>query len=543
MKLPHSYQLLHKKALNAIDKKNLDLAKKYLLQIYLKYPNHPTLIENISKICIELNQFEDAHIFLLRSLNRNPNDYIILTTCGYVQLKIGLLSEAEKNIRNAINIYPERIEAYHSLTAILIAKEDFNGALQVSLESLKIDPFSTKSLNNLGASLTKLNQLDEAKSCFETSLTISSNYNFLALYNLGSIEYKLNNIQSSIKRFEEIIKNSSKYTLEELIQTKTAISYSYLNNGDISKGWDYYKYGFNVANPIQNRRSPDRNFNKPQWNYEPLNGKTLLIWCEQGLGDEFLFLSILPNLPFDNESIIIECDNRIVNILSLNFPKIKFRASSYKNDFIKSSVFDDFDLQIPIGNLMSLYRSNINDFPKITNYLQPNQTLKSHYKSKLCSHSNKLKIGICWRSGKLNTERNVDYTNLIEWRPIFELATNFDFVNLQYGECEDEIIEVEKIFNINIIRWPELDLKNDLDSIIALIATLDCVITIGSAVSHIAGAIGTKQLLLTPRSWVHLGQNYHPFFNCIKLLIPDNGKRVSDVLEQAATELKKMSKL
>lgn len=538
MKLSANYQSLLNKGIDSLKKNQLQLAKKYFLQIYNKYPSHPTLTENISKICIDLHEFEEAHIFLLRSLNKSPNDYTLLVTCAYVQLKIGILSEAEKNIKNAIKINPEKVEAYQSLTAILIAKEDLQGALTSATDALKINPFSVTSLNNLGATLTKLNNLHDAKSCFETSLAIEPENNFLAIFNLASIEYKLFNIQTSIELFEKILNSNSTLNREYLIPTKWSLSSLYLHVGDLDKGWEYYKYGFDLTNSIQNRRAPNRSFTKPRWDFKPLNGKILLIWCEQGLGDEIDFLSILPDLPYMTESIIIECDKRLVKILSTNFPQIHFRETSYKNDFILSSMHDDFDFQVPIGDLMKLYRNDISKFQKVSSYLKVDEPLKSKFKSDLDNISKKKKIGICWRSGKLNPERNINYTNLADWGDIFKLSEEFDFVNLQYGECEDELLNAESLYGLKIIRWPKLDLKNDLDSVAALLSNLDLVVTIGSAVSCLAGAVGTKQLLMMPDNWSFFGQkNYSPFLNK-KLIIPKHGSGVTDVLVLVAEQIK-----
>jgi len=543
MHISKKYSLILNKAISFEKNNQLEIAKNYYSKVYAQYPAYPNLTENISKICIALKAYEEAHIYLLRSLNKNPKEYTVLVTCAYVQLKIGLLSEAEKNLRKAISINPEKIEAHLSLTAVLIASENINSALLAAIDALDIQPQSITALNNLGAVFTKLNKLNDAKLCFETSIKINSKENIYAQYNLGSIEYKLKNINLSIQIFENILNSNSIINNEILIQTEYALSYSYLYIGNLKQGWEFYKHGFDLANSIQNRRAPNRSFEKPYWNFEPLNGKVLLIWCEQGLGDELIFLSALHELCMYSKNIIVECDKRLIMLLSTTFPEIYFRSTIYKNDFKLSSIHSDFDFHIPIGDLFGFYRQDIKNFQRSMPFLNATQELKDYYRTKLSNISSKKKIGISWRSGKLNLERNVNYTQLTDWENIFEMSNDFEFINLQYGDCEEEIATVEELYNIKIIRWNDLDLKNDLHSVSALIASLDMVISVGTAVSAIAGATGAATLLLSHRGWDNFGTNYYPAFNSIKVIMPSDHAPVSDCLSLVVDELKNFKNL
>ena len=248
--LPNRFNSILIKGLNYERSGELNAAKKCFMDVYLKYPEYPDLINNIAKLCMQLNQNEEAHIMLLRSLNKNPLDYKILVTCAYVQLKLGIISEAEKNIRLAIDINENQIDGYLSLSAILVAKEDFDSALKTAMAALNIEPFSTKALNNLGAIFNKMGDSKSSKSFFETSLVIDNKNNHLATYNLASILYSDGKLDESINLFESIINDSSLVRSEFEIQAKFSLSYAYLSNGNLIKGWDYYKYGFDYSNPI-----------------------------------------------------------------------------------------------------------------------------------------------------------------------------------------------------------------------------------------------------------------------------------------------------
>lgn len=532
--LPNRFNSILIKGLNFEKSGQLDAAKNCFMDVYSKYPDYPDLINNIAKLCIQLNQNEEAHIMLLRSLNKNPLDYKILVTCAYVQLKLGIISEAEKNIRIAININANQIDGYLSLSAILVAKEDFNLALKAATAALNIDPFSTKALNNLGAIFNKMGDSKSSKSCFETSLVIDNKNNHLAIFNLASILYSDGEIDKSIELFESMINDSTLKGSEFEIQAKFSLSYAYLSKGNLIKGWDYYNYGFHYANPIQNRRAPNRSFIKPKWNYDDLNGKTLLVWGEQGIGDEIFFFSVLHELLNIKGKIVVECEPRLVLPLSRSYPEFIFRNTEYKNDFILSSIHTDFDFHIPVGDLMGKYRKSLEDFKRGGPYIKPDKDKVTFFSTRLNKISIKPKIGICWRSGKLSSLRNIHYTNLIDWHLIFKLSNEYDFINLQYGECEEELLEIEKIHNIKIHRWDDLDLKNDIDSILSLIFTLDYVVTIGSAVAAMAGAIGSNVILMYKNNWINFGTNIYPAFPNITVISPENNNAVSSVIPNVA---------
>ena len=116
----------------------------------------------------------------------------------------------------------------------------------------------------------------------------------------------------------------------------------------------------------------------------------------------------------------------------------------------------------------------------------------------------------------------------------------YHFVNLQYSDCEAEISELENLLNIKIIRWPDLDLKNDLEGVLGLIKNLDAVVTVANAVSSLAGASSVNTVLLSKRSWMHLGQlESYPWFACVKPIVVDNNDLIAskihavpDILDQ-----------
>jgi ADP-heptose:LPS heptosyltransferase len=238
-----------------------------------------------------------------------------------------------------------------------------------------------------------------------------------------------------------------------------------------------------------------------------------------------------------NLNFIVECEPRLISIFSRAFPDFKIRPPCVNDDILLSSASDDYDYHLPMGSLMKHTISKLEDFEKLGPYLKVDPTLVFEFENRLSKISNKKRIGICWKSGNLNAERNIHYTNLIDWKIIFE-TPECEFINLQYGDCEAEIIEAEDFFNLKIVRFADLDLKNDFESTLALISRLDLVITVGTAVSQQAAAIGIPVVLMMQRDWSNFGTDYYPFYENVVSLFPPKGGIVAECLVDAEKILK-----
>ena len=159
------------------------------------------------------------------------------------------------------------------------------------------------------------------------------------------------------------------------------------------------------------------------------------------------------------------------------------------------------------------------------------------FKNRLKNHNAKLLIGICWRSETLSASRNSEYTSISDWGPIFSIP-NACFVNLQYGECEEEIQQAEEKFNIKILRWNDIDLKMDIDDVMSLIDCLDIVITAGTAVFAMAGSIRKETYLyISKPGWDLLGTDYYPWFDTVKVFYPSAGEITALTLSVISNEI------
>lgn len=487
---------------------------------------------NIGSCKFMLGRYTEAAEILHKLHEDKPDDINLLKLCAATYSRLGQPQLSIKFIKRAINFQPDDYEAWLDLTKYADASLLHKDAIQYAAQAVSLKPTDTRSHTNLGACFNTMERLSDALFCFETALKIDP-VNVLALSNIAIIHDKRGDSELAIEYLTRALALVEKGSQNE-VELFYKMSYPLLYSGNLKKGWEMYEYGFKPHHPLS--RSPKRIFNSPQWTGEDISNKKILVWREQGLGDEIMFFSILPDLLKECSSVTIECDSRLVSLLQRSFPNCQVREQQYKQ-LSGISDKDDFDFHLPVGSLMKHYRNNIEDFQRGNPYFIPDENLKSEFSSRLSKLRSKKLIGICWRSGMISAERNLNYTAISEWAEIFKIQ-GVEFINLQYGDCENELRLAEQEFNIKIHRWEDVDLKNDIEKVVALVSQLDCVISAGTAVAQITGATGTHLKIFTPKNWTLLGTNQYPWIPNSQLFTVEYGKPISDTLPLIAHEIK-----
>lgn len=467
---------------------------------------------NLGNQLMEEEKFDGAAEMYAKVVQLQPSNPVALSNLGAALVKAGRIHEAKIVLEYALELNPKDINARINLGGVFQAYKDYHGALNNALDAVGIDPTSPVAFNNLGAAFSSINMMQEALHSYQTALKLDQK-NLEAALNVATTLHELGRFEESKNSYLDLLDKipENQKTFKELV--KFYSSFIFLKLGDLETGWSYYESGFSTAIPIGAARTPNRKFTLPQWQGEDLDGKKLLVWREQGIGDELLFSSCMVDLVNLNANITFECSPRLVEIYKRSFPKFNIREESFFENKI-NNLNECFDYHIPIGSLPKLFRNKIDDFKNQKPFIKVNEEMSSDFKNKLSKYKDEILIGICWRSGTLDPLRNREYTHLSDWKDILTMK-GYKFVNLQYGDCESELLEVEKSYGIEIIRWPDLDLKNELDRVFALMNCLDCVISAPTAVNCMAGSLGLPTLYLgSQHSWPTLGtvQGNYPWY-------------------------------
>jgi tetratricopeptide (TPR) repeat protein len=273
-------------------------------------------------------------------------------------------------------------------------------------------------------------------------------------------------------------------------EAECALSYLHLSLFEFEKGWQGYEARWQVAG----NTSPRLYGESRQWNGEPFEGR-LLIWKEQGLGDQILHGTLLKKLEGMVSQVVLLVDPRLVPVYQRTFP-------SYRCISVDDGVSDtSFDQQLPIASLGRVFQKTITDFPSVDGgkFLALDAAKVDSVRARLDDVLNgRLKIGLSWRSSNLSIgeRKSIDLDGL---HSILTME-NAVFIDLQYGDTEVEKADFFDKYKKEIFTLPGLDKKQDIDGLLSLIETCDLVLTTSNSTAHLAGALGKETLLMLPFS-------------------------------------------
>ena len=516
----------------ALQKKGQHIkAIEFFDQVLKELPQHYFARLNKGLTYVLMGEADKAAPILHKIHEENPDKIDVLRLCGKAYWMLNQYELAIQFYKRVIKIDPENFESWLDLSALFAANFQNTESLYFATQALSLNPTDPRGHLNLGCALSVMGRIDDAHYCFETVLRMSPD-NISALTNIAVVQEKRGEIDAALASLDKALSLSPKGSEQE---TRIFYSRAYplLSKGNLKEGWEMYAYGFKPNNKLS--RAPKRKFNVPLWTGEAIHGKKLLIWREQGLGDELMFSHIIPEVFSLCDEIIIEAEERLVSLFQRSFPHCNVRKQNF--DVLSGyPVTHDFDLHIPMGSLTQLFRNSIESFQRGKPYLVPELARVNDFANRLAPHKDKKIIGICWRSGIVTADRGLHYAPLSSWKPIFEVE-NTVFVNLQYGDCDQELQQAREILGVDIIGWPDLDLRNDLEGVAALIANLDCVVSVGTAVAQMAGALGTHLMMMTPRGWTLFGQDHYPWFGNTDLFIAETNQSVESLIPQLVKHL------
>ncbi|MCK5818662.1 MAG: tetratricopeptide repeat protein [Psychromonas sp.] len=229
----------------------------------------------------------------------------------------------------------------------------------------------------------------------------------------------------------------------------------------------------------------------PAWNGESLVGKNILIYPEQGIGDNLSYTSCFSEAINDAKQAHIVCDNRLKGLYEYNFPNATIH--SYQDVNKRQAVSTDLDLQILAGSLTYLYRTSAASFSNnkrlvISDKLKQQ---KNNYLSKT-----KLRIGLSWYHGKVNDGNQYSMT-LEEMLPLLKIE-GVQWINLQFGEWKKEVDNMQGKHNICIQHFDDCSAAGNFEDYGALIANLDLVISASNAALMLSTRLGVKSWMFLP---------------------------------------------
>lgn len=422
--------------------------------------DNPAICEALGTACLSFDMNELAIKFFTVYTQLNPSEPIGYNNLATALRENGQLDDSIRILQEVIPIYPDNPYLWNSVGAGVAFRDGYAAAHSFYEEAHRLDPEISIVTSNLCLSYTNLQQFDKSLEYAKLTVRLSPN---------------------------------SAHSYQALVQSS-------FTAGDFEGAFKALEWHNHTSAP----GSVFMPYDIEKWAGQDLAGKTILIGAEQGIGDEILFASLYPAVIEAAKHVIIGCDARLVALYQKSFPTatiLPYIAAEHETGY-KLRLYDGIDeKQIDYMCLyMELLRyrwRSLKNIPDMSaGFLTPGEEKVRYWKEKLAALPHKLNIGISWRSGLKQAKRQMFYASLLEWAPILE-AREVNFINIQYGDCADEIKQLSDVHGITLHHFEELDLKDDFEGTTALMKNLDLVM--GPATTPVveAAAIGTACW------WVH----------------------------------------
>jgi tetratricopeptide (TPR) repeat protein len=465
---------------------------------------------------------EEAVAALARAHHLAPTNADAALTLGEAQALRGDYGAAAESSRTALHLgaaWPaaRRAEVLSTLGEHLRKQKLYADALAAHRDAAALQPHHHLIQFNLAAALHDAGQLGEAEATYKKVIAAKPDFT-KAIINLGNIYRDQNRNEEAISLFENALvlepsfqgyaniaatmadmgwsvtglmlhdRTLSLGTMDAAARLNRALTL--LSVGRFDAGWAEHEARFDVAHVGTLRRPP------PEWRGEDLAGKRILVWTEQGAGDQILHGSMIPDVVARAGHVLIECVARMAPVFARSFPQST--VIGRHNSLASASDDQRFDFQIAAGSLGQYLRRDFASFPRQAGFLKADPDKVEHFQKKYRAlAAGRRVVGIAWRSRnpRLGENKSAELANLAS-----VLQTpNILFVNLQYGDCASEIAEARTRLGVDIFNDPAVDSLKDMDAFFAQVAAMDAVVTTSNTAVHVAGSQNVPTWLLLPQ--------------------------------------------
>ena len=478
---PNYIEAYNNLAITHKEKGNLEETINIYKKLITMSPNFAEAYNNLGIVLRETNRLKDAEKIYKKAIQINPNYAEAYNNLGITFRELGKLNESVDCYKKATQLKPNYAEAYNNLGVILRDLGKINESENNYLKAIKLEPNYAVGYYNLGVTLRELGKLYDSEVSYREAIKLKPKYSE-AYNNLGIVLRELGKLDDSEATFKKAIALKPNYA-----DAYHNLSFTLLQKSDFKQAFELYEWRWKTEGENEKKLASS----KPIWKGE--NNSRIYIWKEQGIGDEIMFCSILPEMKDLTNKLIINCDKRLIPLFERSLPK-NFIYETHREK-IKD---DEYDYHLPMGSLRMIFRNDLKSFANSSaGYLKGNLKQISEFKSKLKGTTNPRLIGLSWGSKSKN---QMAFLKTIKLKELINKlnAPNIKFINLQYGNVSDEILGLKESFGIEVIDLKEVDKTNDIDALASLICACDLVISIDNFLVQLSGSLGVDTRLLLP---------------------------------------------
>lgn len=440
----------------------------------------------------------------------------------------GQFDDALQAADSAISLSPKDPNAHSYRGSALLELNRADDALRAYQQVAQLAPGAAIAHYNCGNALQRLGRWDEAAAALKRALALQPAYPD-AHSVLGIVRKAQGDFAGALRHFEQAI--AIKPDAADAHYNKAL---AYLSAGWLKEGWDAYEWRLRWIVTIRQGQSRAIDRVAPDWDGQPID-EPLLVLPEQGLGDQIFFAGMLGDLQQRAPRATVCVEPRLVPLLARSFPQLSFKAPA-DIDEAQAKASGEYAAQVHLGSLGQYFRHDAATMQRVTTpYLQADPARVAALRSRL-TQNGKLICGLSWNSKNASsgTEKSLSLDAL---SPLLSLPET-SFVDLQYGDTGSERAELQASHGLTVQKLDDIDNRDDIDGLAALISACDIVVTISNTTAHLAAALGKPTIILLSSSpkllWYwHQDRNDSPWYPSAVLLRQAQVNRWADVVAVA----------
>jgi Flp pilus assembly protein TadD len=529
----------------------LSEAENIFKEIVHLQPDNTEVLYLLAEVSYLSGNYDSAAQYIKNALQYDPTNAGAYCNLGYILYDRGRLDDAVKYYRTAVKLNPELFEAHINLGNALRETGQFDDAISSYQKALELDPDAPVAHMNLGVALQKAGrpgeavvycrkaaeldpgdanvyynlgialqdegQLDEAVRCYEKASNLSSEDPEI-LNNLAFALQENRRPYEAIPYYRKALRLNPDY-----ITAHWNLSLALLLTGSFEEGWKEYEWRWGTEYLISSRRD----FKQPLWDGSDISGRTILLHAEQGFGDTIQFIRYAPLVADRGANVILECPEVLAQLLR--------SVKGIEHVVVRGEKLPEFHVQCPLLSLPLAFGTTLEAIPAEVPYIGSDEALIGNWRDRIKNDGSRIKIGVAWAGNpgfRQNRYRNMPLERFLSLTRLPDVT----LYSLQKGAEADEAKNLPEGFRV-LDHTEEI---RDFADTAALIANLDMVISVDTAVAHLAGALGRTVWTLLPFSpewrWL-LDREDSPWYPTMRLFRQSSPGDWQSVMDRVLFEL------
>lgn len=490
-----------KLAMRLLKTGNLNQAESVFRQILTVSKDNVNALHGLGIINFKRNAYDIAKALFAKVVHLRPDYADAYNNLGIIYKQIEQPDKAILFFRKAIECKPDLIEAYINLGDLLLMQNSIREAMEWYQEALCRNPHNTAIYLHIGEILHKTEHLDEAITMYEKAILNEPDF-FGFHNNLGIILQEEWQFDKAIIHFQKAIQLNSTF-VESYINLGNAfqaqgnigaafncfhraieidpnnpyanynLSLLLLLNGFFEEGWAKYKW----RRYIQELSYLQTGFVQPLWDGSNLQGRKILLLGEQGFGDVIQFLRYIPLVAQYNTKIIVTCHKELKSLVE--------NTDDVCAVIPYGAPLPDFDVYCPLLSLPMIFGTTLESIPSVTPYVHISSDTLQKWQKRINSDAARFRIGLVWSGNSKNRMLRYKSCHLSDFTA-FAISDSITFYSLQKGEASSET----RTCSVGMTLIDYTNEFMDFSDTAAVIKQLDLIISVDTAVAHLAGALG-----------------------------------------------------